>query len=967
MPSSSFISKFIFCAVAAAVAAPLAVSIASGFAEENISDINQSSSAPKAQNATQQDTDVSVQGSADIDTPETPVVSDIFINEVYFQGTSSPQVDWVELYSPSDISISLDGLAIQDMTCSGMTCPNQKVLAGTIGGADAVDKFVIVEFSNRLNASGDGVRLVRTSDDEIIDQIRYSDADTGEFDMGSVGTADTIARTTDAGPTLIKRRESGVTQGSSNVCASGGQVINQTSATAFCDIAGAVDDASSGDTLFIENGHYVPSDTITISTPLTITGQSESGVSLDMSGLDGYGVLVTADDVTIRNMTVEGTRGSDTSFTFKIGDAVPIISNIRLDTITIQNGQQTLFDIHGVDEFTAHNLTAIGSTDGNGMSLSGVDGATVTDFVGGQNAWVDVVVYGSSYTQPARISQDITIADTAELGSVFVQDEILDMSTADPSDTRTLIAQDITVGSRVPFSTSSHIAQSYVLITPLDIPIQGGYNSSDDIAAGSRPVQFACSQAVTNHNQMSVVWDWAGTNPYPIGLAVLPDAPVRFERQYAVDNGGWLGSEIYSDLNTTYRNFGSAEGDAGLYHSRVRAFVDIDDDNQRDADEFTSDWSNECSIEFDPFVYPISPQTRVVTTIVATDTDQNRLPGWSITATRPGEDISALVVTDSIGTTTQQSFPAGQYSITVSGTFQHRIGEYGVADAGYSLRTPTESFDAQYIHTLSGQRWLDQYRFISQDETPHGLAVRINDVCATPTVIDIEDCWNNNPASGVIYWGEYTDTHQYTINYYHDGGQMTFNMRDSTHADNASGSLAIGIAPVSVSGLTDSNGQFAFTAPQGYYAITETVQPGWQFIRRSDGQNNGEFLDASSDTTLTIVNQAIPANSTPTPVPANPSQSISPSPVLTQNTQDTPQNFNQELAEPDASLDDDRQGSDIITITPSPQGQVAGVQDQADMCTVSDDFPWWLVWIMVVHVAVLIIAIMFKRRSFRSS
>jgi parallel beta-helix repeat protein len=122
-------------------------------------------------------------------------------------------------------------------------------------------------------------------------------------------------------------------------------------------------------------------------------------------------------------------------------------------------------------------------------------------------------------------------------------------------------------------------------------PEQIGYNSSADIDAGNRPAQLACGTnddpVYTNHNQIAVLWDWDDTET------------VKYQRQYSVNNGPWTGNEVYTEQNTNYRNLSTAAGVEGKYGSRVRAFVDANNNNQVDIGELTSNWSNECYIIFD--------------------------------------------------------------------------------------------------------------------------------------------------------------------------------------------------------------------------------------------------------------------------------------------------------------------------------------------------------------------------------
>lgn len=91
--------------------------------------------------------------------------SNIVINEFYALGGSSSDPDWVELYNKSDDVADLEKWVIRDSTES-----NKLIITGSI----CPHNFRKFSFSNRLNNSGDKIRLLQSVDSQSsVDEITY--------------------------------------------------------------------------------------------------------------------------------------------------------------------------------------------------------------------------------------------------------------------------------------------------------------------------------------------------------------------------------------------------------------------------------------------------------------------------------------------------------------------------------------------------------------------------------------------------------------------------------------------------------------------------------------------------------------------------------------------------------------------------------------------------------------------------
>ncbi len=185
----------------------------------------------------------------------------------------------------------------------------------------------------------------------------------------------------------------------------------------------AVDDSDADpDTIMIKNGHYSLSSTLRINKQVTLLGESETGVNIDGSGNGkGYGVLISADNVTLKNVTilpptVPASMGTSNGggYAIHVSNTPNLVHNLTLENITIENGNRTSFDLHGVDGGSLKNLTARNNVYGNGLSLTGSSNITVEDFTSSGNAWGGIALYTSTNTDPDRATHNITL-----LGNTF--------------------------------------------------------------------------------------------------------------------------------------------------------------------------------------------------------------------------------------------------------------------------------------------------------------------------------------------------------------------------------------------------------------------------------------------------------------------------------------------------------------------------------------------------------------------
>ncbi len=157
-------------------------------------------------------------------------------------------------------------------------------------------------------------------------------------------------------------------------------------------IQAAINAASNGDTIIVAAGTYT--ETIDIAKPLTIEGESLSGVIIDASAFSDYGIDVTSNDVTLKNFTLIGPP----SATYGYGIKVSGCSNVILNNLLVRNSGRSGIDFNGCDGVLVSDVE---SRDNGGVGIAVTDSSNVElrNITTSGNAWggIAIFTYGQYY------------------------------------------------------------------------------------------------------------------------------------------------------------------------------------------------------------------------------------------------------------------------------------------------------------------------------------------------------------------------------------------------------------------------------------------------------------------------------------------------------------------------------------------------------------------------------------------
>ena len=202
-------------------------------------------------------------------------------------------------------------------------------------------------------------------------------------------------------------------------------------ADGYATIQEAIDAAVAGDIIEIADGTYTLTGTLNVNKDVTLIGASEAGVTIDASGLDGYGIHLTADGATLSTFTLLGPEAGSPSGNYGIkadpnsGSPADRLTDITIEKVTVSGSPRSEIDLNGVDGALLQDITANGGgTAGVGIALTDSANITLENISTSGNAWGSVAIYPANrfFDQAA---DGITFQGTysaTETIKIFVED-----------------------------------------------------------------------------------------------------------------------------------------------------------------------------------------------------------------------------------------------------------------------------------------------------------------------------------------------------------------------------------------------------------------------------------------------------------------------------------------------------------------------------------------------------------------
>jgi filamentous hemagglutinin family protein len=192
-----------------------------------------------------------------------------------------------------------------------------------------------------------------------------------------------------------------------------------------------------GGTVNVAAGTHVQPSTLVISKSLTLAGAGESATVIDTSGVNGYGIQVKADNVTLKDFTLYGpSANAASSYGIKVAPgtngAAARLLNFTIRQVTIRGSGRAELDLNGVDGALIDRVTADGAplgggamTEGAGIQITDSANVTVRNSTTRDNKWGGLALYQANRHYNQQVNNITVEANNnfTEVKPVYMQDE----------------------------------------------------------------------------------------------------------------------------------------------------------------------------------------------------------------------------------------------------------------------------------------------------------------------------------------------------------------------------------------------------------------------------------------------------------------------------------------------------------------------------------------------------------------
>lgn len=171
-------------------------------------------------------------------------------------------------------------------------------------------------------------------------------------------------------------------------------VYNVTSGLEYEDIGAAMQDISAGDHLQLAAARFI--EHVSISVPMTLSGDPNGTTIIDVSTMDGWGVTLSSDNITLKDLTIVG-AGANNAYAVH---SEPGITGLTLQDIVVTESTKTCIDLNGLigpSVNTLNNITVSNSATGFGLALSTCSNVLIENITSSGNGFGDIAIMESNY------------------------------------------------------------------------------------------------------------------------------------------------------------------------------------------------------------------------------------------------------------------------------------------------------------------------------------------------------------------------------------------------------------------------------------------------------------------------------------------------------------------------------------------------------------------------------------------
>jgi filamentous hemagglutinin family protein len=178
-------------------------------------------------------------------------------------------------------------------------------------------------------------------------------------------------------------------------------------------------------------GTYTQSATLNVNRSVTLTGAGQGETIIDARGVSGYGMLVTADHVSLSHFTLRGPQANvGTSYGIKVqpagSGAAARLHDFAIAHVTSRGAGRAELDLNGVVGATLDHFTAQGDNSaGAGIQITDSANVTISNSTTGGNNWGGVALFQANRFFDQQVDSISVLASNqfSEANPLYLQDE----------------------------------------------------------------------------------------------------------------------------------------------------------------------------------------------------------------------------------------------------------------------------------------------------------------------------------------------------------------------------------------------------------------------------------------------------------------------------------------------------------------------------------------------------------------